>query len=693
MDIDSNELLNIDSHDFTLATQRVDSKTILLWAFCSLLFYISIFLFNPSLMIAIDLKRYDLLLKNLIESKTNSINNSSKIIDDKTLPVIIDLDEKSLRKYGQWPWSRYKVAELLDKTSAMKPAVIALDMIFAEPDRTSVNQLLQELVQTYQIENLRVENLPPQLFDNDIILADTLDRGNFVLGDKFHFESLEKSSEPCKPIYVKTIFMNTPDNKIDNLQILKANGVLCNLSIFTEKVKASGFLNFRPDKDGMLRRIPLLIEYNGSFYPGLALATVLKFKGIDTILLKQTGGVLKNINYKDTTVPVDPYGQMFIKFKGPKKSYKYISAADIMDNTISPETLKGRIVFIGTSADGLKEVRTTPCDPIFPGVEVHATIVDNMLNKDFISIPDWYNSFILLLIAALILLLSLVIAYSGSVMGFFVMFIFIAGLWMLTESTFVRMGLFIGTAFPMVSIVCHYIFITALKYRMEEKKMILSMQELLLTQDVTIESMANLTEYKDSETGGHIKRTRIYVRLLAQQIKKRGKYKNSLTDADIDMLYKSAPLHDIGKVGIPDSILRKKSSLTAEEFDIMKRHPAIGRDVIEASVQKLQRLGKSSFLSVAAQMAHSHQEKWDGSGYPQGLKGEEIPFSGRIMALADVYDALISKRVYKAPFPHSKALEIIKQGRGTHFDPDIVDAFLEVHEQFREIARKFADSK
>jgi putative two-component system response regulator len=250
------------------------------------------------------------------------------------------------------------------------------------------------------------------------------------------------------------------------------------------------------------------------------------------------------------------------------------------------------------------------------------------------------------------------------------------------------MGLFVGTAFPIASVVCNYIFLTVLKYRLEEKKMLSGMQELLLTQDITIESMANVAEYRDSETGGHIKRTRMYVRLLAQHIKHHDKYKHFLSEVNIDMLYKSTPLHDIGKVGIPDNILLKPAPLTEEEFEVMKTHTTIGRDVIENSIR---RLGKKSFLTIAAEIAQSHQEKWDGSGYPQGLKGEAIPISGRLMALADVYDALISKRVYKPPFSHAMSVDIIKNGKGTHFDPDLVEAFLEIHEQFRDIALKFAD--
>lgn len=213
-------------------------------------------------------------------------------------------------------------------------------------------------------------------------------------------------------------------------------------------------------------------------------------------------------------------------------------------------------------------------------------------------------------------------------------------------------------------------------------------EEIALTQDVTIESMGTLAEYRDPETGGHIKRTRSYIRLLATHLMDHPKYKETLDEATIELLYKSAPLHDIGKVAIPDNILLKAGKLTDEEFEIMKKHTNYGMKAIAVQEEKL---GVDSFLHLAREIAATHQEKWDGTGYPEGLKGEEIPVSGRLMALADVYDALISKRVYKPPFPHKKAVEIISKGKGSHFDPDMVEAFLELEDEFRKIALEHAD--
>ncbi len=213
-------------------------------------------------------------------------------------------------------------------------------------------------------------------------------------------------------------------------------------------------------------------------------------------------------------------------------------------------------------------------------------------------------------------------------------------------------------------------------------------RELQLTQAVMIESLATLAEYRDPETGGHIKRTQNYVKALAVHLKNHPAFRDDLTDEVIDMLYLSAPLHDVGKVGVRDDILLKAGRLDENEFLEMKKHTTYGHDALRITEEKL---GKSTFLRLAREIAYTHQEKWDGSGYPRGLKGKEIPVSGRLMALADVYDALISKRVYKPPMPHEEAVGIILAGKGIHFDPDVVDAFQEIHAVFRNIALIYAD--
>ena len=215
-------------------------------------------------------------------------------------------------------------------------------------------------------------------------------------------------------------------------------------------------------------------------------------------------------------------------------------------------------------------------------------------------------------------------------------------------------------------------------------------REVQVIQDVTILAMASLAETRDDETGNHIRRTQNYVRALARKLKSHPKFRTQLDNETVELLYKSAPLHDIGKVGIPDRILLKPGKLTPEEFEVMKTHTTLGSRAIAKAEKLLD--APSSFLRYAREIAHHHQEKWDGTGYPDKLSGEAIPLPARLMAVADVYDALISRRVYKPAFPHPKAVEIIQQGRGTHFDPDMVDAFTAIQEEFRSIAERYADA-
>jgi putative two-component system response regulator len=215
-------------------------------------------------------------------------------------------------------------------------------------------------------------------------------------------------------------------------------------------------------------------------------------------------------------------------------------------------------------------------------------------------------------------------------------------------------------------------------------------RRVMAIQDVTILAMASLAETRDSDTGNHIRRTQYYVLELSKRLSSHPRFSEFLTDDNIELLFKSAPLHDIGKVGIPDRILLKPGRFDAEEFEIMKTHTTLGRDAIEHAEKSLD--VQVEFLALAKEIAYSHQEKWDGSGYPEGLSCDDIPISARLMAVADVYDALISRRVYKEGMPHERAVSIILDGSGSHFDPDIVNAFMDAAEEFRQIALRYADS-
>ena len=225
------------------------------------------------------------------------------------------------------------------------------------------------------------------------------------------------------------------------------------------------------------------------------------------------------------------------------------------------------------------------------------------------------------------------------------------------------------------------------------------MAESQRVQDVSIYALARLAETRDPETGNHIRRTQEYVRLLARRLQSHPRFAGQLNEQSIELLAKSAPLHDIGKVGIPDHVLLKPGKLDPAEWAVMKTHAALGADAIEqaehdgfadddaAAGQPVE------FLRIAKEIARWHHEMWDGHGYPDGLAGEAIPLSARLMALADVFDALISRRVYKEPMSFERARGVIEGGRGRHFDPDIVDAFLAGYDDFVAIAERFSDSE
>ncbi len=216
-------------------------------------------------------------------------------------------------------------------------------------------------------------------------------------------------------------------------------------------------------------------------------------------------------------------------------------------------------------------------------------------------------------------------------------------------------------------------------------------REIRAIQDVTIFALASLAETRDADTGQHIRRTQFYIKALAEQLQTHPRFAATLTPEMMEALFKSAPLHDIGKVGIPDRILLKPGRLDPDEMAIMQTHTTLGW---QALTQAEKTLGTDvAFLRVAKEIALSHHEQWNGHGYPQGLRGETIPVSARLMAVADVYDALISNRVYKKGMPSAQAAKIVIEGRGSHFDPDVVDAFIAVQHEFEAIAQRFEDQQ
>jgi CHASE2 domain-containing sensor protein len=666
----------VDSESTKRITRRDrrDRSRVLIYGilFSLLLFFLN--LGKPTLADFLHHRFYDFLL---------SANRG----ESSSVPVIVDIDEKSLKQYGQWPWPRYRIATLLDKLRNLGALSIGLDMLFAEEDRASIHSIRRELSRDFGVV-LDFREVPQSLRDNDQRLANALSRGSIVLGYQFLFDE-GSDSEDCllHPIHVNELGHEKAEK--DSPLFIHARSVSCNLKIFSQAAAGSGFFNISPETDGILRRVPLIMQHKDKFYPSLALGTLMKALGANDVLLKTERNGVDSLYLNETAIPLTSNGGLLIRFRGKGRTFDYVSAADVLSDRVPGEKIQGKIVFVGTSASGLKELKSTPFDPVFPGVEVHATVVDNILKKDFISRPRWAAGLESLGVLVLGLISALILAWTGAGWSSLLLGVIGVGVWQASVWTFRNQGIFISPVLPLIVLVCNFSILTFFRFWQEEQRVKERTLELAMVQEATIESMSSLTETRDPRTGEHIRRTQNYIRLLAEYLKSQPRFSPFLDDETIDLLCKSAPLHDIGKVGVSDRILLKPGRLTDQEFEEMKRHTIYGRDTILAAERKL---GDTSFLRVAREIAYTHHERWDGSGYPEGLKGEQIPVPGRLMALADSYDALTSKRVYKPQFPHEKAVEIIIEERGSHFDPEVVDAFLEVRENFRQIALKYADT-
>ncbi|MBF0516208.1 MAG: CHASE2 domain-containing protein [Nitrospirae bacterium] len=636
---------------------------------------IALILIKPPFLEIIDKKIYDVILRTLPDNRKNG------------LPVIVDIDELSLKKYGQWPWPRYKVARLIEGISALGAASVGIDIFFSEPDRTSLSVIKKDL------EGLNIKldysGLPKEYEDNDAILAKALAVGPFVGSYQFLFSIAGDVPAQCvlHPLEVFWI-SDTPDTNQGSLR-LQPSDAICNLREFGLAVKHSGFTNIDPDLDGVIRRVPLIFKYGDSYYPSFAMALLLQVISSNQIFVRTGKAGIESLRLDNVQIPLDRKGNMLIRYYAHGSRFNVIPAIDIMEGRAVRKDLEGRAVIVGTSAAGLKDLRTTPFNPKTPGYEIHATIIENILRGDFISINarGWIDMTLYILCGLLstAAVSRLRVALSTVLISAALIIITGTSVWLIRNN-----AIYFSPFPPSLILLVNASFINIFKFRSKEKQLIKSISDLASTQEATIEVMSNAIEMRDNMTGGHILRTKEYVKVLAQHLCHRKEFAVVLDSETIELMYKCAPLHDVGKIGVPDRVLLKTDKLNDDEFALMRQHSELGKTVIDSAIKKA---GDIPFLKISGEMAYAHHEKWDGSGYPNKLSGTDIPLSGRIMAVGDVYDALISSRVYKPGFSHEKAVAIITEGRGKHFDPDVVDAFLEKEDDFRRIALKFADSQ
>lgn len=596
--------------------------------------------------------------------------------------TVVDLDESSLARLGQWPWPRYRVARLLEKIRAGGAEAVGLDMVFAESDRTSLGSLSREIRRDLGA-SIPLGGLPSEALDTDRALAAALSGGPFVLGYQFDFHA--PRGETCVLHPLRAPILSEEGSSAD-AEMFEAPGVVCNLPVLAMAAGASGFFNVTPDADGVLRRVPLVIRHKGLLHPSLALAVYLRAHGGDAVLETGPEGI-EAIRLGGKRIPLDRGGNVLVNFRGRRGIFPHVSAAAILDGTADPAALDGKIVLLGTTAAGLHEIRTSPLEPAQPGVEIHATIVDNLLAGDPIARPHWARLLEIALVLVPGFLLTALLSRVRSVWGLTAVLPSVGVIWLGSNFLVTHRQVFLPPHLPVATLALVFTLLTSLRFLQADREVRERTRKLALTQDAIIQSLAALAETRHHETGGHLQRTRHYMRVLAMGLRDHPRFRPYLDDVAIDLLFRLAPLHDIGKVGVSDKILLKPEHLTQEEYEEMKRHTLYGSETIR---QAKNFLGENSFLDLADEIALTHHERWDGSGYPHGLRGEQIPIPGRFMAVADAYDAIISPRLYKPAHAHEEAVRSMSQKRGTYFDPDVLDAFLEAREEFRRIAERFA---
>ena len=572
--------------------------------------------------------------------------------------VVVDIDDRSLSRVGQWPWRRSVIAELVTRLRTARAASIALDVLLAEPERTEK---------------------PGD--STDARFADTLRAGGVVTGYAFTFDSPEPPRS-CPRQSLGLAIIGGADSDTD--PFFKAASAICSLPVFTEAATASGFLNASPDSDGVLRRVPLLLQYRGRVYPSFALAAVAAAVHARSDTLRVANANAVTLNLGDRSIPLDGKSHLLVRYRGVKHTFPYVSAVDVLNGSAAANLFANKVVFVGTTALGTREVVATPLDTLFAAVEVHASVADNLLRGDFLRRPEhavMIETIDSAAAGALVLLLAMAFGLRFAAVGCGLL---AAALWVASAALMSATGMLVSPLFPTAGIAGTFATIAAVQLAFERRRADRASADKTTSRLMMIQSLLSLTETRDAETGQHSRRTQCNMRILAEQLARHPEYASSLTPERIELLSSLAPLHDIGKVGVADRVLSKPGALTDGELTEIRRHPVLGRDVIDRAQAAMgDTHDVDGVLELAKEIVYTHHEKWDGTGYPQGLKGREIPLAGRLMAVVDVYDATVTKRRYHSAMSHDHAMKVIVEGRGTHFDPAVVDAFVAVSHRLR----------
>ncbi|MCG3680115.1 CHASE2 domain-containing protein [Aliarcobacter butzleri] len=370
--------------------------------------------------------------------------------------VIVDIDETSIKSLGQWPWSRDKLAKILENLTLANVGIVGLDIVFAEEDRTSPHKILQDL----KIYKKDVPNY-------DLEFANVVENSPVILG--YQFDLVKKDNANAKVPQIPAIFIEK-DKPQDKSYLIEAYNTILNIPQIQDRAYSSGFFNNIPDDTGIIRSVPLIISYDDTIYPSLALEVIRVINNTQKVVVQYDENGISNIVLDDISIPTDRYGRMLINFRGAERSFKYISAIDIYNNNFDKSEIDGKIVLIGTSAAGLFDLRATPFDSIFPGVEVHANIIDNILMQDFIYKASWLDGANILIIFVLSIIVVMLTTYTTFWANPIIFISFSISYLFLVYNLLFDYGIVLNILFPIATVLIASIMTTLFDYFYNIKK-------------------------------------------------------------------------------------------------------------------------------------------------------------------------------------------------------------------------------
>lgn len=611
--------------------------------------------------------------------------------------TIVAIDEASLARVGQWPWPRNRLAQLMDAITQYQPAAIGLDIYMPEEDQTSPGKVADNLPASAKALARRLRALP----SHEAQLAESLRSAPSVLGFAgFDYAAFTSSSGLRNaPVLV------SGDDPLPYLR--RFVNVLASLPVLQAAASGQGLLSV-DSENGVIRRIPLIAAVGDQPVASLAMEMLRVASGSQSVEASVGTHGIEAVSVADLSVPTQRGGDVWLHVAPiHSTAHRYLSAVEVLEGRATAEQLSGKLVLLGLTGSGLNDMRTTALGEVVPGIEIQAQLLESFFDGRFLLRPWWMKWLETVGLLCLGLLMVWFVPQTDSLLANFLRAVPRASMWLALALNLVLISagyllfryrglLFDAASFFLVLSGVMGSLISSAMIEIDRQTKLLAAEHQRMRDAAHVvagELKKSLTIDSDHAADTSQERIRAYVRLLAERLAQDPAYASQLPPKLIDTLCLAAPFHDVGMTRVAPELLEKTGNLTPEEQAIMRQHATVGSTVGNIAVETArQALGVVDdaetlplFLKLFREAAQAHHERWDGSGYPDGLSGEAIPLAARLVAIADVYDGLVSTRSYRQALTTQEAERVILDGRATLFDPRLVDAFMDVAPDFARV--------